>query len=78
VSASIARGHFDGRAPSFRITLHAQQPRAVQSMLFAPPPAQVVPAPACLHPESGWQKDIFGDVEHCCTFCGAETPEIRP
>jgi hypothetical protein len=76
MSASISRGHFDGRAPAFRITLHAQQPRAIQSMLFAAPVFELAPADPCAHPEVGWQTDIFGDLEHVCTFCGREVPEV--
>lgn len=72
MTAAISRGRFDYRAPSFRIQLHAQAP-LVQGALFG----DVEPRtePPCDHPEAGWQKDIFGDVVYCCTFCGAELPE---
>lgn len=74
MTATIDRGHFDQRAPAFRIQLHAQAAPLQQATLFA---AEVEPRtePPCDHPEGGWQKDLLGDVVYCCTFCGVELPE---
>lgn len=77
MSASIDRGHFDGRAPSFRIVLRAQVGPIVQRTLFASAPiVELYEAPPCDHPESGWQKNILGEMEYVCTFCGREAPEV--
>lgn len=77
MTACIDRGHFDGHRPSFRITLHAQVGPIVQRVLFpAAPIVELYPQPACDHLEVGWQKNLFNEMEHVCTFCGAEVSEV--
>lgn len=79
IARSFARGHFDGRAPSLRIVLFAQESARYQGVLFTSLALEPRPEPPCDHPEGGWQHELGGEVTYCCTFCGADLqePEVR-